>query len=265
MKRLLPLLLLLASCSAAPRSVETGLRLNPVPPGQNLPDYAKRPFEPFSRTNAVGIAQREWRAFGSVMDDAPPGTNPLSRVLRPDQQPGLWQRVGDYWWSGQDAGTRETGWTSRYDESGTAYQADAPAWSAAFISYVLRTAGAGTRFPSSPLHADYINAAAQGSAVLHAEPPDQYPPQPGDLICTGRANARGIRFQDLPAGRFFGHCDLVVDAAPGQITVIGGNVSGGVTMKHVPITLAGTLAGPDGEAVDPRYSWFVALRVLYDI
>ncbi|GAC1346307.1 MAG: hypothetical protein NVSMB18_28140 [Acetobacteraceae bacterium] len=229
----------------------------------HVPDYAKRPFEPFSRTNAVAIAQREWRAFGSPVNDAPEGPDePLA--LRLDRQPGLWQRVGDYWWFGQDALSKQSGWTGRYNEFGTPYGGTAPAWSAAFISYVMRAAGAGDRFPYSPLHSEYINAAAQGAGVLHAERPDAYPPQPGDLICVGRGNARSFRFEDLPAPSFLAHCDLVVQAMPEQLVVIGGNVSAGVTMKHVPITPSGTLAGPDGRVLDDRYRWFVVLRVSYD-
>ena len=56
----------------------------------------------------------------------------------------------------------------------------------------------------------------------------------------------------------------MVDAQPGVLTVIGGNVSAAVTMKHVPLAPNGTLAGPDGRPVDDRYPWFVVLRVLYD-
>ena len=261
MIRLAPLLLL-AACAAQPPAA--AVRAAPVAPDLHVPDYAKRPFEPFARANAVAIAQREWRAFGSVVDDDPPGTRPLPRALRPDQQPGLWQRVGDYWWFGQDAATRQSGWTSRYDEFGTPYAGAAPAWSAAFISYVMRASGAGGRFSYSPLHADYINAAAGGQGALRTERPDAYPPQPGDLICVGRAADRDIRFEDLPAPPFLGHCDLVTGAPPGQLVVIGGNVAGGVTMKHVPTTPQGLLAGPDGRALDPRYAWFVVLRVLYD-
>jgi hypothetical protein len=37
-----------------------------------------------------------------------------------------------------------------------------------------------------------------------------------------------------------------------------------VTLKHVPVTPDGRLAGPDGRVLDGRYNWFVALRVLYD-
>ena len=265
MRRAWPLLLL-AGCSTDPASVSTGARpitLLPIPPDQHIPEYAKRPFERFSRTNAVAIAQREWRAFGSPVNDEPPGRN-MPRDARPDRQPGLWQRVGDYWWSSQDAGTRQGGWTSRYDEHGREYGDIGPAWSAAFTSYVMRSAGAGTRFSYSPLHADYINAAARGEGVLRTERPDSYAPEPGDLICTGRASSRDIRFEDLPAPSFYAHCDLVVTRQPGQISVVGGNVAAGVTLKHVPTTTAGTLAEPGGQVVDGRYDWFVTLRVLYD-
>ncbi len=261
--RALPFLLLLATC--APRPVTpAAVTLTAVPGDQHVPDFARRPFEPFSRVNAVGIALREWRGFGSVVDDDPPDSHPLPRSLRPDKQPGLWQRVGEYWWLGQDAASRESGWTSKYDEFGQVYQGDAPAWSAAFVSYVMRSAGAGNRFLYSPLHADYINAAAQGTGALRTERPEAYAPQPGDLICVSRGSARSMRFEDLSGARFFGHCDLVVAAQPGQLSVVGGNVDGGVTMKHVPTAAAGTLADRDGQVVDPRYSWFVVLRVLYD-
>ena len=260
MIRSLPLLMLLAACSARP---PPPTRLAPVVvPDQHIPDYAKRPYEPFGRGNAVAIARREWRAFGSVVNDDPPSA-PFARSTRPDLQPGLWQRVGDYWWFGMDAAAKESGWTSRYNEYGTPFSQDAPAWSAAFISYVMRAAGAGTGFPYSPLHADYINAAARNEGALRAERTTGYAAREGDLICVGRAGAQGLTFDDLPANRFFGHCDIVVSATPGRLQVIGGNVVGGVTLKNVPTTADGLLAGPDGRSVDGRFPWFVVLRVDY--
>ena len=262
-----PLLLLLSlaltSCAARPPQPAVTERSGLVTIDPHLPPYIQSPPEPFSRLNAIAIAQREWRAWGNLVDDNPPGGD-LPRSLRADQQPGLWQRVADYWWMGQDYGGTGSGWSSRYNENGTPYSATAPAWSAAFISYVMRVAGAGNRFPFTPLHADYINAAARGEGVLHAERPESYPPQPGDLICLGRAGAQNLHFNDLPTTRFFGHCDMVVSAVPGQLTVIGGNVAAGVTEKHVPTTPAGTLADASGVVVDSRYPWFVVLRVSYD-
>ena len=72
-----------------------------------------------------------------------------------------------------------------------------------------------------------------------------------------------MRYDDLPTSRFFGHCDVVVAALAGQLSVIGGNVAGSVTLKHVPTTSSGTLAQADGRLVDSRYPWFVVLRVVY--
>lgn len=263
MTRALFLMLLLGACATRPPPPTASLQPSPVLPDEHVPDYAKRPYEPFSRVNAVAIAEREWRAFGSVVNDAPPGRD-MPVEYRADRQPGLWQRVGDYWWFGQNATSKESGWTGRYNEFGTPYGGEPPAWSAAFISYLMRAAGAGDRFPYSPLHADYINAAAQGQGVLQAQRPESYAPAQGDLICYGRAGAQRIRFEDLPAPRFFGHCDMVAQVLPDQLVVIGGNVTASVTMKHVPITSSGTLAGPDGRVLDDRYPWFVVLRVAYE-
>lgn len=233
-------------------------------PDAHVPDFARRPFEPFGRADAVAIALREWRAFGMNVNDGV-ALETLQGEARPDHREGLWQRVGEYWWLGQAAGTRQSGWTGRYDEFGVPFAGDPYAWSAAFVSYVMRTAGAGDRFPYSATHADYINAAARGnSPVLRAERPDAYAPRAGDLICMGRGGSAALRFDQLPTAQFPGHCDIVVAADPGQLTVVGGNVDASVTLKHVPLTAAGTLAGPDGTPADDRYPWFVVLRVLYD-
>ncbi len=124
------------------------------------------------------------------------------------------------------------------------------------------------RFPYSASHSDYINIAKQmklGQAsgwVVSAESPETYAPMPGDLICLGRGSARDLRYDDLPAGHFPGHCDIVVDTGvPGQISVVGGNVDDAVTLKHVPVSPDGRLAMPDGQTIDPRYKWMVVVRL----
>src|SRR5262249_23959502 len=142
------------------------------------------------------------------------------------------------------------------------------AWSAAFVSYVVRIAGAGARFPYSASHSDYIDIAARMAAgsvtgwLVIAERPATYAPRPGDLLCLGRGRANGLRYDDLPAGHFPGHCDIVVETVvPGQISVIGGNMDDAVTLKHVPVTSDGRLATPDGQVLDTRYPWMVVLRL----
>jgi len=83
------------------------------------------------------------------------------------------------------------------------------------------------------------------------------------LICYWRGR-QPVTYDDLPAGRFPGHCDIVVAIRPGEIDVIGGNVDNAVAMKHIPATIDDHLAGPDGVVLDPPTTTiFVVLRVEY--
>jgi hypothetical protein len=256
---MLALALLTAAC-AAPTAGPTG------PSGLSgdfhIPPFARLPYQPFSREAAVQIAYREWRAFGQVV------VFPHTELpFDAERSEGLWQRVGEYWWLGLPMGEREQGFTGMHDQNGRGFAAQEDsnfAWSAAFVDYVMRMAGAGRRFPYSPTHSDYINAARQSSGwVITALHPSTYAPQRGDLICMSRGTRR-IHYADLPTGRFPGHCDMVVSIRPGSLDVIGGNVDNSVSMKHIPVTANGYLANPDGTIVDPDYAWFVVLRVAYD-
>jgi hypothetical protein len=268
----------LAGCAtqpAAPTAVAPATRsYSPQAGGSyQVPPFARLGYAPFSRADAVAIAMREWRLWGAPVDDDPPGTRPpRGPDEKPERYPGLWQRVGEYWWTAMDAGTRFASWTGKHDESGNVFAPDRDggfAWSAAFISYVMRVAGAGERFPYSAAHVDYINAARAVSlgqdpvTVVSAQRVNVYAPQPGDIICMGRGHSAVLTFDDLPAASFPGHCDIVVAAQPGQLTVIGGNVDDSVTEKHVPTTQDGKLAAPGEPLVDSRYPWFVVLQVLY--
>jgi len=238
-----------------------------------VPDFARVPYVPFSRADAVAIAMTEWRAFGQLVDDDPPHTrSPLAPDQMPDRMPGYWQRVGEYWWLGQNADRSEAAWTGKHDADGNEFDADRAdyfAWSAAFISYVMRLAGAGDHFPYAASHYVYINAAARQALgheqgwVITARRPKEYAPALGDIICTGRDRARRMRFDRLPARPFPAHCDIVVASAPNELSVVGGNVDAAVTMKHVPVGSNGRLAAPDGKVLDTRYDWFAVLEVQY--
>ena len=237
-------------------------------PDAHVPPFARVPYEPFSRAAAVAIALREWRLFGSPIDDDPPGTRPPPLPDdKPERMEGLWQRVGEYWWLGVPANQQEAAWTGKHDATGGVFPASDDerfAWSAAFVGYVMRIAGAGARFPYADAHHVYIDAAfGHAGWAVTAEPPDSYAPLPGDLICASRGR-EPLRFADLPAGRFPAHCDIVTAVAPGVLDVIGGNVDDAVTLKHIPTTPDGHLADAAGTVVDSRYPWCVVLRVGYD-
>jgi hypothetical protein len=268
MRRLLPfgpmlaLALLMAACAPPETGGTTGFR-GGAGSDAHIPLYARVPYQPFSREAAIQIAYREWRAFGQPLV-LPHSELPFDN----ERADGLWQRVGDYWWEGLPLGNPDQGFTGMHNQNGRVFPAAEDenfAWSAAFIDYVMRVAGAGRRFPYSSNHSDYINEARRnaGSWVVTAYPPESYAPQRGDLICYSRTR-RPIRYADLPTGRFPGHCDLVVATRPGILDVIGGNVDNSVSMKRIPVAANGTLANPDGTIVDPDYAWFVVLRVQYD-
>ena len=238
------------------------------------PPFARMPYEQFSRTEAMAIAKQEWRLFGQLVYDDPPrtGSDPESND-NPNRPPGVWERIGEYWWLGQDASRRESTWTGMHDESRPGNRrtgvTDYYAWSAAFISYVMRTAGAGARFPYAPSHYIYINLAKDmklgrtSGWVMVAERVDAYAPIPATSSVSARGK-RPLTYEKLPARRFTAHCDIVVSREKEQISVIGGNVNHAVTMKHVPVTADGRLADSGDRVLDTRYPWFVVLRILYD-
>jgi hypothetical protein len=232
----------------------------------HVPPFARWPYQPFSREAAVQIALREWRAFGQ------PVVLPNTELPEDEErEEGLWQRVGEYWWLGLDPSWPQAGWTGIHNQNGQVFPASQDgnfAWSAAFIDYVMRMAGAGSRFPYSETHADYINAARrhelgiEPGVALTTERVEVYAPQLGDLICYWRGR-RPVTYDELPTGRFPGHCDIVVAIKPGELDVIGGNVDNAVAMKQIPATADDHLAGPDGVVLDPDHHYFVVLRVEY--
>ena len=136
------LALALAAC-AAPGPPPAAPGPSAQPDDAHIPPFARWPYQPFSRAAAVQIALREWRAFGSA-------------VVYPNQElpydaersEGLWQRVGEYWWLGLPMGAKDQGFTGMHDQNGQVFPASQDgnyAWSAAFIDYVMRMAGAGHR------------------------------------------------------------------------------------------------------------------------
>ena len=154
----LALVLVIAACAPVPGTAPT-----PAGTGSDahIPPFARYPYQPFSREAAIQIAYREWRAFGQ------PIVFPRTELpFDNERAEGLWQRVGEYWWLGLPLGEREQGFTGMHDQNGRVFSAAEDsnfAWSAAFIDYVMRMAGAGRRFPYSPTHSDYINAARQNA------------------------------------------------------------------------------------------------------
>ena len=143
-----------------------------------------------------------------------------------------WRRVVIYWREG----------VGRTDIDTQQEVVNIP-WSAAFVSYVMRKAGAGNQFVYSSAHYDYIVDAIKKRKDGKTTAPfvgyrlSETAPLLGDLVCASRASAAGkVTFENaLTYGRFQSHCDIVVAKRPTEIDVIGGNVSASVTKVTIPL------------------------------
>ena len=136
-------------------------------------------------------------------------------------------------------------------------------WSAAFISFVMNQAGASpTQFPISPSHHRYILAGLRNrvnnnltASIVYFDR-DEIAPRVGDLIGFSRTAAvkdRSDLERRLPDTFFPSHTDLVIDASPGRLKVIGGNVSQTIKTTTVRSDAAGM--------IDPADEHFFVLRI----
>ncbi|WP_428313266.1 DUF2272 domain-containing protein [Hydrocarboniphaga sp.] len=159
-----------------------------------------------------------------------------------------YKRIGAYW---KKIGRNYDGRTK--DEHG-----ERIAWSAAFIGYLVRTAGgAALGFPPTESHAGYIRWAAQNrrdnvkTASFFAYAPNELAPVVGDIVCSNRGGGK-VQLGSLPT-YFPAHGALVVEVNPAQqyIVVVGGNESDSVGYSKLALDANHLLAAP---AHDPlRY------------
>jgi hypothetical protein len=238
--RVLPLLLLLAACATSP----------PAPVIATAP----LPYPTTVRERMLRIVMEEWQEWGRItLWDGQP--RPAARPQ--ESQPANFPRVLAYWRAVDDEGR------AAIDRNRGRYAAllglpgtpgalwGEPAWSAAFVSYVLRNAGVDQReFPSSAAHAFYIDGMLADAMAYPAQAPfvprdiGAYAPQPGDLVCADRSRRplAGWRERLAERGQFRPmHCDIVVAAGGGSVQAVGGNIADAVTLSVFGTDAAGRL------------------------
>ena len=182
------------------------------------------------RDNILRLANAEWNAFGTQTIYHDGGRERIDPVgVWEDERRGsphilaYWMAVGEDW---------------------SGYDCDKP-WSAAFISWVMREAGApADQFAPSGLHADYLRAIADQTGGISARfalhDAKSYAPKPGDLICATRAGSSVPAYDMIPDGTPM-HCDLVVANQGGVLESIGGNVRNSVSKTVRQVGLDGML------------------------
>ena len=129
----------------------------------------------------------------------------------------------------------------------------ATAWSASFISYLMRQAGAGNNFKYSPLHSEYINEAKKNRTnnkkTFVAYKPNEVAVSEGDLICYPRQE--GVTYDTN--GNYPSHCDLVTEIKDNKATGIGGNVSDSVTKSIYDLDNSNKVVNPKVHVVIKNY------------
>lgn len=154
---------------------------------------------------------------------------------RHESHPDSKARIEDYWLSFSD----------------TAKDAEAEPWSAAFISFLVKSAKLSKSFDFSGRHTTYMSdskrAKLKGDAsrAYWAEPLDERKLEVGDLIGayrTGKDCGSKVRTYDSLPGDFCSHCDLVVAIREGNALTLGGNVGNTVNGKKIPLTEKGQVA-----------------------
>jgi hypothetical protein len=173
--------------------------------------YKKRKSISKVGRKAVDLAQSEFDTWNQ------------GGVQRKEDDSSMFETIKKYWNEGTD-----TFWSK--------YAMVNEAWSAAFISYVMKMSGAGDKFKYSNSHSVYIRDAIKNRKQNNDNPFKGYKPNEvevakGDLVCYARQGGVGYD----TTGAYKSHCDLVVDVKKGEATTIGGNVSNSVSKTIVPL------------------------------
>ena len=189
----------------------------------------KKPKKSKLQKKIIDVANKEWTDWrkGKAKED----------------DSNMYDRLTTYW--------DNVGWkSSQWSPTGTA-------WSAAFISYVMRKGGAGGLFKYNASHSAYIRDAVKNRKENKKNPFKAYrlnekAPEEGDLVCYSRETKTDLYDR---TSSYKSHCDIVVKKNSVNIEVIGGNVSHTVGKKVVPLNPDGTVkAGSVGK------KWFAVIK-----
>ena len=210
-----------------------GCATQPIGPPPLTPSAAVEPnfLVPSVRERMISLARQEWALFGqpvAVRDANGAVRLEFAGEATHETQSAMLARVLMYWYA-----------VTRLPIVG--YQGELEPWSAAFISWLAKSAGlASEDFPPTVLHWDYIEHAlgARGGGRFVARDPRTYAPRAGDLVCISRSGAVS-GFAALRRGPY--HCDLVVDAKAAEIEAIGGNVGDAVALARYAVDERGLL------------------------
>ena len=176
------------------------------------------------RSNVIDLAVNEWKSW-NVPTKVKEGN---ARTL---------QKLRDYYKKG--VGVNDS---DRYYIT--------TAWSAAFISYIMKLAGAGKNFKYSQRHSTYIvnsiKNRKENKGAFKGYKPGEVNIELGDLVCYARQD--GINYNTV--GDYASHCDIVTKINNNKVEAIGGNISNSVSKSTYNLN--------DGKIIDKEI--FVVIK-----
>jgi hypothetical protein len=155
-----------------------------------------------------------------------------------ENQPPLSTQIKAYW---QDLGFRFPG--------------VGVAWSAVFVSWCVKNAGAtAAQFKFAQAHAKFVHAAianAQaGTGVFHGRRPSEYAPKIGDILQNNRSGHRFDFDFAKNNSQYESHSAIVIEVGTDNrgryLRTIGGNEADSVGMKEVRLSPRGLVKNNDG-------------------
>ncbi len=259
------LLLLAAGCAGLP------------PPPPRIP-VAPSKVPPQRIERLIGLLEREWRRWGSVVVVVPAGIgfcvpngdgycDRIDDGCGQEKSAGLCPLVDGYWaaitYRDIHHSCRRTDVCAIRWPEGEPPPEHTPPWSAAFVSAMMKRAGFSTReFRPAPSHADYVVAARDGFMSAYAVVATPATADPGDLICSVRgrtdltpADIGLITDRQLATPM---HCDIVVrvDRNAHFLEAIGGNVQQSVSKSVVALDAHNRVSFD----LNPDRPWLLVLR-----
>ena len=219
-------------------------------------------YPPSTRERIVRFALTEWQDWGGYVT-TPGEKHPPSKAPGPESAIANFPRVLAYWRAVEEdrpvIDRNRDRYAAALQGAATAPWRE-PAWSAAFISWVMRSAGVDQReFAGTAAHSFYLDAILADARDFPAQAPfvphsiGDYAPAPGDLVCGDRSRRPLTDWRERLAeiGQFRAmHCDIVVRVGPFVAEAVGGNVEDAVTMTRFPTDASGRLLPrPAGEPV----------------
>lgn len=158
-------------------------------------------------------------------------------LLRENQEP-LKSQVKRYW--------RDLGFD---------FESISVAWSAVFVSWCIKTAGAtAEHFNFAVAHSRFVNWAIKNAkeqiGSFHGRRPDDYAPKPGDLLQNNRGGGEYNFDYAATHKQYQSHSAIVIEVGSDNVgrylRTVGGNESDSVGLKEVRLDARGRVKNADG-------------------